>query len=193
MCARREVYRPDGIYSSSRWPQSQRGGAEAGDVPRNRAGVCPSYTGERRGLPLGGVGCDGRVERKVCSRVHSVHHARTRNQSSSAEPSRRRRKRVGFQKSACVSELCEWSARSSRHDASDLLDVDQAAGSAAHSVPRAMAGWLGCFLPPSQAGSSHSVLLTVARPRRGSTETWTDLKSGCPSRDRPCPATEGYA
>jgi len=49
-------------------------------------------------------------------------------------------------------------------DAPDLLDVDQAAGSAAHSVPRAMAGWLGCFLPPSQAGSSHSVLLAVARP-----------------------------
>jgi hypothetical protein len=49
-------------------------------------------------------------------------------------------------------------------DAPDLLDVDQAAGSAAHSVPRAMVGWLGCFLPPSWAGSSHSVLLAVVRP-----------------------------
>jgi hypothetical protein len=29
----------------------------------------------------------------------------------------------------------------------------------------------------------HSVLLAVARPWRGSTEAWTDLKSGCPSRD----------
>lgn len=49
-------------------------------------------------------------------------------------------------------------------DASDLLDVGQAAGSAAHCVPRAMAGWLGCFLPPSRAGSSHSVLPAVACP-----------------------------
>jgi hypothetical protein len=49
-------------------------------------------------------------------------------------------------------------------DAPDLLDVDQAAGSAAHSVPRAMAGWLGCSLPPLLAGSSHSVLLAVTRP-----------------------------
>jgi hypothetical protein len=49
-------------------------------------------------------------------------------------------------------------------DAPDLLDVDQAAGSAAHSVPRAMAGWLGCSLPLLMAGSSHSVLLAVARP-----------------------------
>jgi hypothetical protein len=49
-------------------------------------------------------------------------------------------------------------------DAPDLLDVDQAAGSAAHSVPRTTAGWLGCFLPPFRAGFSHSVLLAVARP-----------------------------
>jgi hypothetical protein len=49
-------------------------------------------------------------------------------------------------------------------DALDLLDVDQAAGSAAHSVPRVMAGWLGCSLPPFWAGSSHSVLLAVVRP-----------------------------
>ena len=54
-------------------------------------------------------------------------------------------------------------------DASDLLDVVQAAGSAAHSVPRATVGWLGCFLPPS-GWLTHSVPLAVARPRRGSTE-----------------------
>jgi hypothetical protein len=39
-------------------------------------------------------------------------------------------------------------ARSRRPAASDLLDVDRAAGSAAHSVPRATVGWLGRFLPP---------------------------------------------
>ena len=54
-------------------------------------------------------------------------------------------------------------------DAPDLLDVGQAAGSAAHSVPRATVGWLGCFLPPS-GWLTHSVPLAVARPRRGSTE-----------------------
>ena len=54
-------------------------------------------------------------------------------------------------------------------DASDLLDVDQAAGSAAHSVPRATVGWLGRFLPPS-GWLTHSVPPAVARPRRGSTE-----------------------
>ena len=31
-------------------------------------------------------------------------------------------------------------------DASDLLDVDQVAGSAAYGVPRTTAGWLGRFL-----------------------------------------------
>jgi hypothetical protein len=36
----------------------------------------------------------------------------------------------------------------------DLLDVDQAAGSAAYSVPRVMAGWLGCSLPPWLVGCS---------------------------------------
>jgi hypothetical protein len=51
-------------------------------------------------------------------------------------------------------------------DASDLLDVDQAAGSAAHSVPRATVDWLGCFLPPS-GWLTHSVPPAVARPRRG--------------------------
>jgi hypothetical protein len=57
-----------------------------------------------------------------------------------------------------------WYLRFGLIDAPDLLDVDQAAGSAAHSVPRAMAGWLGCSLPLLMAGSSHSVLLAVARP-----------------------------
>jgi hypothetical protein len=55
-----------------------------------------------------------------------------------------------------------------RPDASDLLDVDQAAGSA-HSAPRATVGWLGCFLPPT-GWLRHSVSLAVARPRRGSTK-----------------------
>jgi hypothetical protein len=54
-------------------------------------------------------------------------------------------------------------------DASDLLDVGQAAGSAAHSVPRAAVGWLGRFLPPP-GWLTHSVPPAVARPRRGSTE-----------------------
>ena len=39
------------------------------------------------------------------------------------------------------------------HDTSELLDVDHVAGSAAHSVPRAMAGWLGRFVPPCLDGS----------------------------------------
>ena len=56
-----------------------------------------------------------------------------------------------------------------KEDASDLLDVDQAAGSAAHSVPRVTAGWLGRFLPPP-GWLRHSVPPAVARPRRGSTE-----------------------
>ncbi|MCA1617678.1 MAG: hypothetical protein LC729_04910 [Acidobacteria bacterium] len=34
-------------------------------------------------------------------------------------------------------------------------------------MPRATAGWLGCFLPPFLAGFSHSVLLAAACPRRG--------------------------
>jgi hypothetical protein len=72
--------------------------------------------------------------------------------------------------------------------APDLLDVDQAAGSAAHSVPRATVGWLGRFLPPS-GWLTHSVPLAVARPRRGSTEACSDFKSGCPSRGSPSPAT----
>jgi hypothetical protein len=37
------------------------------------------------------------------------------------------------------------------------------------------------------------VLLAVARPWRGSTEAWIDLKSGCPSRDYSPLATEGIA
>lgn len=54
---------------------------------------------------------------------------------------------------------------SSPGDAPDLLDVGQAAGSAAHSVPRATVGWLGCFLLLWLAGSS--IACSWPSPARG--------------------------
>ena len=53
-------------------------------------------------------------------------------------------------------------------DASGLLDVGRAAGSAAHSVPRATVGRLGRLLP--SVGSHIACRQPSPRPRRGSTE-----------------------